>query len=155
MEGAKMKSLFKVLLAFVIVFSTITAQSSGTPAEAEALVKKTVTFFKANGADKTFAAVSDLKGAFVKGDLYIFVYDLTGKCVAHGGNPKMVGKDLIDLKDADGKSFVKERLDIIKSKGKGWQNYKWTNPTSKAIENKTAYIEKSGEYIFGCGAYKK
>jgi cytochrome c len=150
-----MKSLIKILLVFAFLFSTINAQKSGTPAEAEALVKKVVSFFKANGQERTFAAVSNLKGDFVKGDLYVFVYDLTGKCVAHGGNPKMVGKDLIDLKDADGKPFVKERIDIIKTKGSGWQNYKWTNPVDKAIENKTAYIEKSGEFIFGCGAYKK
>ena len=148
-----MKPLVRILLAMVILFGTINAQ--GTPAEAEALVKKALAFLKANGEEKTFAAVSDLKGQFVKGDLYVFVYDLTGKCVAHGGNPKMIGKDLIDLKDADGKSFVKERLEIIKSKGKGWQNYKWTNPVDKAIENKTAYIEKAGNFIFGCGAYKK
>ncbi len=150
-----MKSIIKLFLVFAILLTTNYAQKGGTTAEAEALVKKAITFFKANGQDKTFAAISDLKGDFVKGDLYVFVYDLNGKCVAHGGNPKMIGKDLIDLKDADGKAFVKERLEIIKAKGKGWQNYKWTNPVDKKIEDKTAYIEKSGDFVFGCGAYKR
>jgi cytochrome c len=49
---------------------------------------------------------------------------------------------------------VKERIDIAKTKGKGIQNYKFTNPESKKIEDKAAYIEKSDDYIFGCGAYK-
>ena len=140
----------------VLFIGTSMAQGKkSTPAEAEAMVKKAIVFLKANGKEKAFAAFSDKNGKFVAGELYIFVYDLTGKCVAHGGNAKMIGKDLIDMKDADGKSFVKERLEIIKSKGKGWQNYKWNNPANGKIEDKTAYIEKSGDVIIGCGAYKK
>jgi signal transduction histidine kinase len=119
------------------------------------MVKKAIEFYKANGAEKAFAEISNPKGKFIKGDLYIFVYDLTGKCVAHGGNAKQVGKDLIELKDNDGRAFVKERIDLVKAKGKGWQNYNWTNPTTKAIEKKTAYVEKVDTYVFGCGAYSK
>jgi len=144
-----------VLLALLVVGTTTARQKRGTSAEAEALVKKAVTFLKANGKDKAFAEFNDPKGKFVAGDLYIFVYDMTGKCVAHGSNPKMVGKDLIELKDADGKSFVQEREDIAKTKGSGWQNYKWNNPTTKKIEDKTAYIEKHDDLIIGCGAYKQ
>lgn len=150
-----MKQILAVLLALALVCGTSIAQEKrGKPADAEAMVKKVLAFLKANGVEKTLAAISDPKGRFVDGDLYVFVYDLTGKCVAHGGNPKMVGKDLIDMKDADGKEFVKERLAIIKAKGKGWQSYKWTNPVTHAIEDKTAYIEAAGDLIFGCGAYK-
>ena len=151
-----MKTLFTILFAVVILFGTMSAQGKkGTPAEAEALVKKAVTLIKTNGAEKAFAEFSDPKGKFVNGDLYIFVYDLNGKCVAHGGNPKMVGKDLIDLKDSDGKAFVKERIELATKKGKGWQDYKFTNPVSKSIESKKAYIEKVDKYIVGSGAYSK
>ena len=149
-----MKKLLSILLATSFVFSVSVADKKGTPADAEAMVKKAVAYMKAHGNDNAFAEFSNQKGAFVDGDLYIFVYDMSGKCVAHGGNPKMVGKDLIDLKDADGKAFVKERVDLAKEKGKGWQDYKWNNPVTKQIEQKRAYIEKAGEYIVGCGAYK-
>jgi len=148
-----MKHLIKAVLILLISVGFISAQ--GKPADAEAMVKKAIEFYKANGAEKAFAEITNPKGKFVKGDLYIFVYDLTGKCVAHGGNAKQVGKDLIELKDNDGKAFVKERIDLVKAKGKGWQNYNWTNPTTKAIEKKTAYVEKVDTYVFGCGAYSK
>jgi cytochrome c len=128
--------------------------AGGTPAQAEALVKKAVAFYKANGKDKTIPEVNNTKGQFVKDDLYIFIYDINGKVVAHGFQQKMVGMDLSTAKDADGKSFVKERIDIAKTKGKGWQDYKFTNPTTKKIEQKTAYIEKVDDLIFGCGSYK-
>jgi len=149
-----MRALLFFLLTVVIVSGTIFSQGKrGSRSEAEALVKKAVSFYNTNGQVKAFSQFNDPNGKFVQGDLYIFVYDFNGKCVAHGGNPKMIGKDLIDLKDSDGKSFVKERLEIAKTKGKGWQNYKFTNPVSKSIEDKTAYLEKADNYVIGCGAY--
>jgi len=131
-----------------------TAAENGTVKEAEAMVKKAIAFAKTNGADKAFAEISNPKGQFIDRDLYVFVYDLTGKCVAHGFNAKMIGKDLIEMKDPDGKFYVKERIEIAKTKGKGTQNYKFTNPDSKKIDEKTAYVEKYENYVFGCGAYK-
>ena len=127
----------------------------GTPAEAEAMVKKAVEFIKVNGKDKAFAEFTGQKGGFVNRDLYITVYDLNGKCLAHGANDKMVGKDLIGLKDPDGKAFVKERMELAKSKDKFWQDYKFTNPVTKKIEPKSMYCEKFGDVIVACGVYKK
>ncbi len=126
----------------------------GTAAEAEAMVKKAVNYYKANGRDKAFAVINNPAGQFTKGDLYVFVYDMNGKCVAHGQNPKMIGKELIDMKDADGKEFVKERVEIARTKGSGWQDYKFTDPLTKQIELKRAYVERHDDLIFGSGIYK-
>ncbi len=150
-----MKYIIRVMIALAVLTGVSAAQKRGTTAEAEALVKRAIAFIKESGKEKAFDAFSDPKGRFVNGDLYVFVYDLNGKCLAHGGNIKMVGKDLVELKDADGKPFVQERIALVKEKGKGWQNYKWSNPVTKQIENKTAYVEKVDDFIVGCGAYKQ
>lgn len=153
-----MKRVLVFALAGVFAASLATvalASEFGTPAQAEAMVKKAVGFIKANGKEKGLAEVSNPKGKFVDRDLYVFVYDMNGKCLAHGANQKMIGKDLSDQKDVDGKAYVKERVEIAKTKGKGWQDYKFPNPLSKKIEQKTAYVEKLEDYIVGCGAYKK
>jgi cytochrome c len=152
-----MKRIFVITMVMMLVagFSGFALAADGTPAEAKALVKKAVDFMKANGKEKALAEFSNPKGKFVNGDLYIFVYDMNGKCLAHGFNQKMIGKDLKEMKDPDGKFYVKERIEIAKTKGSGWQDYKFTNPTSKKLENKTAYIEKYEDLIVGCGAYKK
>ena len=148
------KILGVMILACLLLAGAAYAADKGTPAEAEALVKRAIAFIKANGKDKAFAEFTNRKGQFVDRDLYIFVYDMSGTCVAHGQNPKMVGKDLSDLTDPDGKPFVKERINIAKTKGNGWQNYKFSNPLTKKIEEKTAYIEKFDDVIVGSGAYK-
>ena len=141
-----MKRLITILCAALFVLAVghvAVAAEFGTPAQAEAMVKKAVAYIKANGKDKAFSEISNPKGQFIDRDLYVFVYDMNGKCVAHGFNQKMIGKDLVDMKDPDGKFYVKERIEIAKTKGKGWQDYKFTNPLTKKIENKTAYVEKA------------
>jgi len=130
------------------------AVKNGTAAEAEAMVKKAIAFATANGNEAALAEISNPKGKFVDRDLYVTVYDMNGKCLAHGANPKMIGKDLIGTKDPDGKEFFKERIEVAKAKGKGWQDYKFTNPLTKRIEPKRAYFERVGDLVFACGFYK-
>jgi signal transduction histidine kinase len=144
------------VLMMVLVFAGTASAAGklGTATEAEAMVKKAIAFAKANGNEAAFAAISNPKGKFVDRDLYVTVYDMTGKCMAHGANSKMIGKDLIDLKDTDGKAFIRERMEIVKRDGKGWQDYKFTNPTTKQVEPKRAYFERYGEMVFLCGFYK-
>lgn len=146
-----MVAMFLTSLAFAAEKGS---EKRGTQPEAEAMVKKAIEYIKANGREKAFAEISNPSGKFVDKDLYVFVYDLNGKCLAHGANAKMVGKDLINMKDPDGKEYVKERISIAKNKGKGWQDYKFPNPLTKQIEHKTAYIEKFEDIIVGCGVYK-
>src|SRR5262245_52573739 len=68
-----------ILLSSLLAFSTLAqAGERGTPDEAHAMVKKAISFFKANGKDKTMAALNDPKGAFIDRDLYVFVHDDKG-----------------------------------------------------------------------------
>jgi cytochrome c len=154
-----MKRLMAVLLVtgwvLVLGLNTALAADVGTKDEATAMVKKAVALIKANGADKAYAEVSNPKGQFVDRDLYVVVYDMTGKCLAHGANAKMIGRDLIDNKDVDGKEFVKERVEMMKKQASGWQDYKFRNPTTNQIEPKAMYIERLNDVIVGCGIYKK
>lgn len=111
------------LAVFILAISHVAmAAEFGTPAKAEVLVKKAIAEIKASGKDKVFAEINNPKGKFTDRDLYFFVYDMSGKCVAHGFNQKMIGKDLVDMKDPDGKFYVKERIEISMTKGKGWQD---------------------------------
>lgn len=138
-----------------LVGNAYSAQN-GTPAEAQAMVKKAIAYIKAVGPEKAFAEISNLKGRFVDRDLYVVVYDLNGKCLAHGQNPKfLVGKDLIGMRDPDGKYYVKERVELAKTQSQFWQDYKFSNPLTKKIEPKSMYMEKMGNLLVGCGVYKK
>ena len=83
------------------------------------------------------------------------VYQLHGKVLAHGANEKMVGKMLIDLKDVDGKEFVRERVELGKAKASFWQDYKFNNPVTKKVEPKSMYCERIDDAVLCGGVYKK
>jgi signal transduction histidine kinase len=130
------------------------AQGDATAEEATAMVKKAVAHIKSSGKDKGYADISVKGGTFSAGDLYIVVYGLDGTVRAHGANEKMVGKNLIELKDVDGKAFVKERVELAATKASFWQDYKFTNPVTKKIEPKSMYCEKLEDSAVCGGIYK-
>ncbi|MCV2367805.1 cache domain-containing protein [Roseateles oligotrophus] len=128
-----------------------------TTEDAVALVKKGVAYLKENGKEKAFAAFNDPQGQFVKGELYFFVYGTNGDGIvlAHGQNPKMLGKKLIDMKDVDGLPIIRDMTAIANSpEGKGWYKYKWPNSVTKAVEGKQSYVERVGDVWIGCGIYQ-
>ncbi|MFM9916917.1 MAG: cache domain-containing protein [Rhizobacter sp.] len=138
-----------------VFVSGVAAEAGGaTAAEATAMVKKGTAFIKANGKDKGYATISNKAGQFNDRDLYLVVYGLDGVVLAHGANEKMIGRNLIELKDVDGKAFVKERVELAQSKGTFWQDYKFTNPTNKKIEPKSMYCEKLDDSVVCGGIYK-
>jgi len=123
--------------------------------EAVAMVKKGVAYIKANGKDKGYAEITNKKGQFTDRDLYLVVYGLDGVVRAHGANEKMVAKNLMELKDVDGKPFVKERVELAQSKGTFWQEYKFSNPVTKKIEPKEMYCERLEDTAVCGGVYKR
>lgn len=126
-----------------------------TKPEAEAMVKKALAYMKANGREKTFAEIDKKDGQFVDRDLYLTVYGLDGVVRAHGANTKMIGKNLMELKDVDGKAFVKERVEMAKKKAPFWQDYKFNNPVTSKIEPKTMYCVPEEDIIVCGGVYLK
>ena len=122
--------------------------------EAVALVKKGVSAVTALGAEKAYAEFSMPAGKWVDRDLYLVVFKLDGTTLAHGANPKQIGVNVIDRKDIDGKEFVRERMELAKTKATFWQDYKYTNPSTKKIEPKTMYCERQADTVVCGGVYK-
>ena len=151
-----MKRLFAVLTAATLAFLSLTAaadEQRASEPEAEAMVKKAIAFYKKNGRDKAIAEFNRNPGPFVDRDLYVTVYTPKADALAHI-NPKMVGKNMMELRDADGKYHIKERMEAAQKDSNGWQDFKFFNPVSKKIEPKRMYWEKHDGLIFACGAYK-
>ena len=117
-------------------------------------VEKAMVFYKASGKDIALAEFSHPRGQFVKDQRYVFVLDFNGIMLAHGINEKYVGKNFLDLKDSDGKSFIREILETAKTKGSGWVEYKWYHPVTKEERPKTVYAEKIDDIVICSGVYQ-
>jgi cytochrome c len=152
-----MKVLLKlVLFAFsvLVVPGVVHAAERGTLQDAVAMVQKAKAYIKANGNERAYAEISNPRGQFVKGDIYIYVYDQNLKNLAHGGNQRLIGKDLADMKDSDGNYFNRGLLEAAR-KGGGTYQFKFLNPATHEIEEKTGYSEMVGDVMVGSGAYRK
>lgn len=132
----------------------LAAAAHGSADEAMALAKKAIKYYKANGREKALAEFNKPNGEFVDRDLYITATGVDGVTVAHGANAKLVGKSLMELKDVDGKAFIKSFVEVANAKGSGWVDYKWPNPVTKVIEQKSSYVEKVDNLVITCGIYK-
>jgi len=146
-----------LLLALFIMPLQAATSEFGTKDEAVAMVKRAQEMFKKDGADATFKAVSDPSNKeFHDRDLYVYIYTISGVCVAHGARPALIGKNLIDLKDQDGNYLIRAHVEIANGPGNGWVSYKWPNPMTNKIEDKTSYVEKMGDnYFVGVGIYRQ
>jgi signal transduction histidine kinase len=131
------------------------ADDRATTKEAEVMVHKAVDYLKANGREKALANFSDPQGNFTYRDLYVFALDTDGVMKAHGRRPDFIGKNHANFKDADGKAFNQELLQLAKTKGKGWVEYKMQNPVNGKTEQKVVYFELVDGLVIGCGAFLK
>jgi cytochrome c len=150
-----MRKLLLVLMAFVLMGGIAYGDSKkGSADEAKALVEKGVAYLKANGKEKALAEFNNPKGKFVVKDLYLFVGDMEGNVLAHGAIRAFVGKNLMSLKDANGKYFVKEMVEMARKQRSGWVDYRWADPVTKKTAPKASYFETSEGMFIACGVYK-
>jgi signal transduction histidine kinase len=141
---------------FTLAGSTALAGDRATKDDAVAFVKKTIAHYKAAGRTQALADISAKENnQFLDRDLYVAVTEInTGMAVANSRNQRMIGKNMSDLKDVDGKLFVKEQLDIAKAGKISWVDYRFPNPVTQQIENKTTYCEPYDGLIFCTGFYR-
>ena len=144
------KTIFVAGFAFLLV-GAMAPVRAGSADEAKALGEKAVALIAAQG-EKAFPLLSDPKGEFVKGDMYVTVLDHQG-IVRANINPKLVGMNMWESTDPDGVKFTQEAIKIGQTAGSGWQKYRFTNPVSKKIEPKQTWVQKAGEFVTLCGFY--
>ena len=141
-----------MLVTMLLAAPMANAADQATPDEAKAIAIKAVEYLKSAGPEKAFAEFDAKDGRWHDRDLYVTVLDSNGVAVAQGNNPGLVGKSVIDLRDVDGESFARGMIAV---KDASWVNFKWQNPVTKAVEPKTSYEVRVGEYVVGVGAYSK
>ena len=152
-----MKMLFTAAaLSFAFVSASASA-ANFTEKDAIAMNERGVALIKSQGKDALIKAINDKHPDFSQGngELYIDIRDLkTGILIAHPSKT-IVGKDLTDVPDANGKVYRREIMEVAATKGKGWVSYMYRNPVSKALEPKITHIVRVDDVILETGIYKK
>jgi signal transduction histidine kinase len=120
------------------------------------MVKDAIEQIKEHGA-AVFPLFHDPTGPFIAKDAYIFVFDMKGIDLVNPGFPNLEGRNLLDLKDTQGKQLIREMFELVHTSGFGWVDYMWPKPGESASTQKSAYVSKAkmGDQwvLVGCGVY--
>ncbi len=147
--------LFMAAMFVMMANGILAAEERGTPADAKQMVQDALAHIKEVGPEKAFQDFSTPGGKWHNKDIYLFCYKFDGTNVCHGANKALIGKNLLDLKTADGQLLIANLIDIAKNKGTGWITYQWPHPITKKTETKKAYVARipGTDALVGAGAY--
>ncbi len=157
-----MKKKLLVCFALFLTLMAFSAQSlyaeGATKAEVLEKVQAAVKMMEDKGVEETYKQINDPNGPFVWKDSYVFALSADQAIVtAHPVKPKLIGKNLLHLKDVNGVLFFAEFAKIGASdSGKGWLAYMWPKPGEKKPSPKHSYIERiTGQnIIMGAGYFE-
>ncbi|WP_281647973.1 cache domain-containing protein [Parendozoicomonas sp. Alg238-R29] len=87
-------------------------------------------------------------------DGYFFAYTLDGVNLVHPVQPELVGENLMDIQDGDGKYLIQELL-WQATHGGGFERYMWRKPSEDGQEDKLSYVVVIPElnWMMGTGLY--
>lgn len=160
-----MKTLRPLLAALVLAlapFPPTALAADGGPAAAtatasdaartQALLDRAEAYYREHG-DQALAEFSRA-GEFQDRELYVYVLGTDGSFLASGGSSAaLIGRNVRDMTDADGKYFFREILDGARSARSGRVEYRWLNPVRGRVEPKLATYRSVGERVLVVGYY--
>jgi len=118
-------------------------------------VERAAAFCGTAGKEIALAEFTNPKGQFVRNQLYIYVLDLHGFMLAHGMNPWFNGKNFLEVKDSEGKHFVREIISRAREDGSGWTEYKWFDSVRQKELSKSVYFQLYEDMVLCCGIYEE
>ena len=140
------------LLAFAP--PALAGDDRGSAEEAQAMVARAIAYYDEVGADAAIARFNnDPAPDFLDRDLYVFVYGLGDAIVAHAVDSSLLGRTFASFIDVDGKRFGDEMRATASADG-AWVDYKWMNPATGEVEQKSSWVVLHDDHLFGVGVYK-
>lgn len=148
----------QLITGALLCLSAAAAVAAPEPTEKDAIAmtERGAAFVKAHGKDELIKKIAAKDPSFVQGSMYIYMRDFpNGVNIAHPFNQSIIGKDLNDVPDTNGKFYRRDIMELAKKDGKGWVDYMYKNPENGKIESKTSYVLRVNDVVLITGIYKK
>ena len=152
------RATVSLALGMAMVFCTALIAQATPFDDAKAVVDKAVAYWKANGKEKTIAEINNPKGQFsqaAKAGSAVVASDFNGQVLAFCGKPGMVGQNHLELRDPNGKYFVKELIEVAKTKGTGTVDFIFADAATKKVRPVTLYVKRieGADFLIQCGIF--
>lgn len=120
-------------------------------------VDQAVELLKTAGKDRAFARFLDSTSPYYFFDTYVFVLDEKGCCLVDPAFPNLTHRDMMEFRDAVGRSVIAESLRKLQKADAAWGQYLMPKPGAVVPSRKLMYLRKvnvKGEtLIVGATAY--
>ena len=107
--------------------------------------------------EAAYPLLKDPAGPFRAKNAYMIVVTSSGIEKVNPAFPEYVGKNVLNVKDTQGKLIIREMLEVAKNNNTGWVDYMWPKPGEKTASKKSTYINKAklgNDWVaVGCGVY--
>jgi len=156
------KVLVCTALVLMAMVNPVSAQQSPPTSEQakriEAMVNKAAALVEAQGKAAAFSEFRKRDSEWWFGNTYLFSYDKDMNVLLNPAFPKREGTNVHDDKDAKGKLFHDEFMNVIHTKGSGWVDYMFpkpglTQPSQKWSYVKAVKIDGTAGCLIGAGFY--
>lgn len=106
-------------------------------------------------AEAQAGAKEALRAVRYDGTEYFWINDSGTVSVMHPIRPELEGRDLGDVKDADGTYMFREFAAVAREHGEGYVNYKWPKPGATEPQPKISYVKlfEPWGWVVGTGVY--
>lgn len=151
-----------VWLAVMVMGGTGPAMGTRHPlpshraAEIETLVNKAAEVLEEQGS-RAFEEFRQKNSRWRYGDVYLFVVDLQGMVLFNAARPNREGHDQLHERDADGKRFLMDFIEVVRRYGAGWVDYMFPRPGQTRATVKWSYVCRTRidgvEALVGAGVY--
>ena len=145
-----------LVLTFGFFLAATALADSATKEECIAKTKEAGQMILNKGLDETVKEINNKQGKFVWKDSYVFLMAFDGKMLGHPMSPALIGQNVLDRKDKEGKLLFKEFVEVAKTKGEGWVGYMWANPGDPAPRKKITFIYRvpGKDLLAGAGIWE-
>ncbi|RON24982.1 calcium channel protein [Pseudomonas brassicacearum] len=153
-------SLYRVFAGLCLCLFSLVGVAQQTPVDAydadtqraNALLAKAVAEYKAKG-DAALAEFSR-QGAYVDGELYIYVVDTSGVMLASGGpSASLIGKPVFSVLDDDLKAIFQQIISQPEDGVVRSAEYRWWNWQHAKVERKRVFYERVQDRVISVGYY--
>ncbi len=145
-----------IFVASIAVFLLAGVAAADQANDCVMMVSNAEAFIREKGAEYALKVFSTRNSPFIDKELYIFVLSTENVMLAHPFNPGLIGKNLSDYKDSNGKFIFQEFKKVVTGKGEGWVDYNWPKPGEQGEFPKSAYVKKvhGKDMYIGASYYK-
>lgn len=109
--------------------------------------------------DEVKSAIKSALSGMVFGHEYLFAFDVKGEVISSPVLKSIEGKNLINVKDPEGRYTLRDSIDVIRKSSEGFNNIYWVNPLKpdEGPQKKVVFLKHFEPYdwVLGFGYYKE